>query len=71
VARVAEGRGAPRAQVALAWLAQRDVVTAPIVGVTKLRHIDDAVASLKLELTADEMAALEAPYVAHPVAGFN
>jgi 1-deoxyxylulose-5-phosphate synthase len=71
VARVAEDRGVPRAQVALAWVAQRDVVTAPIVGATKLHHVDDAVASLKLELTADEIAALEAPYVAHPVAGFR
>jgi aryl-alcohol dehydrogenase (NADP+) len=71
VARVAEGRGVPPAQVALAWVVQRDPVTAPIIGATKLHHIDDAVASLKLELTADEIAALEAPYVAHPVAGFN
>jgi aryl-alcohol dehydrogenase (NADP+) len=71
VARVAEGRGVPPAQVALAWVVQQDAVTAPIVGATKLHHIDDAVASLKLELTADEMAALEAPYVAHPVAGFK
>jgi aryl-alcohol dehydrogenase-like predicted oxidoreductase len=71
VARVADARGVPPAQVALAWVVQQDAVTAPIVGATKLHHIDDAVASLKLELTADEMAALEAPYVAHPVAGFK
>jgi len=70
-ARVADARGVPPAQVALAWVVQQDAVTAPIVGATKLHHIDDAVASLKLELTADEMAALEAPYVAHPVAGFK
>jgi aryl-alcohol dehydrogenase-like predicted oxidoreductase len=71
VARVAEGRGVPPAQVALAWVVQQDAVTAPIVGATKLHHVDDAVASLKLELTADEIAALEVPYVAHPVAGFE
>jgi 1-deoxyxylulose-5-phosphate synthase len=71
VARVADARGVPPAQVALAWVVQQDAVTAPIVGATKLHHIDDAVASLKLELTADEMAALEAPYVAHPVGGFK
>jgi 1-deoxyxylulose-5-phosphate synthase len=71
VARVADARAVPPAQVALAWVAQQDAVTAPIVGATKLHHIDDAVASLKLELTADEMAALEAPYVAHPVGGFK
>jgi 1-deoxyxylulose-5-phosphate synthase len=70
-ARVADARGVPPAQVALAWVVQQDAVTAPIVGATKLHHIDDAVASLKLELTADEMAALEAPYVAHPVGGFK
>lgn len=70
VAEVAEQRGVPRAQVALAWLAQKPFVTAPIVGASKLQHLDDAVASLSLNLTAEEIASLEEPYVPHPVVGF-
>ncbi|MGC1210920.1 MAG: aldo/keto reductase [Micromonospora sp.] len=70
VARIAEARGVPRAQVALAWVARNPAVTAPIVGATKPHHLTDAVAALKLELTDGEVAALEAPYVPHPVAGF-
>ena len=70
VARVAEARGVPRAQVALAWVARNPAVTAPIVGATKPHHLTDAVAALELELTDEEVAALEAPYVPHPVAGF-
>ncbi len=70
VAEVAERRGAPRAQVALAWLLSKATVTAPIVGATRLSHVDDAVAALDLELTAEELARLEEPYVPHPVAGF-
>ena len=70
VARIAEARGVPRAQVALAWVARNPAVTAPIVGATKPHHLTDAVAALELELTDEEMAALEAPYVPHPVAGF-
>ncbi len=69
VARVAAARGVPRAQVALAWVLARPVVTAPIVGATKLQHLDDAVAALSLKLTADEIAQLEAPYVPHAVVG--
>jgi 1-deoxyxylulose-5-phosphate synthase len=71
VAEVAEQRGVPRAQVALAWLVQQPAVTAPIVGATKLSHIDDAVAALSVELTAEEIAVLEAPYVPHDIAGFS
>ncbi|MCI2238035.1 aldo/keto reductase [Paenibacillus sp. TRM 82003] len=70
VARVAERRGVPRAQVALAWVARNPVVVAPIVGATKPHHLDDAVAALELELTAEEVAELEAPYEPHEVAGF-
>ncbi|PWU45053.1 alcohol dehydrogenase [Micromonospora globispora] len=70
VARIAEARGVPRAQVALAWVARNPAVTAPIVGATKPHHLTDAVAALALELTDEEVAALEAPYVPHPVAGF-
>jgi aryl-alcohol dehydrogenase-like predicted oxidoreductase len=71
VREVAEKRGVPRAQVALAWLAQQDVVTAPIVGARRPEHLEDAVAALTLELTPEEMATLEEPYVAQPVAGFR
>ena len=70
VAAVAEARGISRAQVALAWVLQQPVVTAPIVGATKPHHLDDAVAALDVTLTDDEVAALEAPYTPHPVAGF-
>jgi 1-deoxyxylulose-5-phosphate synthase len=74
VARVGElskTRGVPRAQVALAWLLQKNGVTAPIVGASKPRHLDDAVAALSLRLSADEIAKLEAPYVPHPIVGFQ
>jgi len=66
---VAAERGEPAARVALAWLMSRPAVTAPIVGATKLRHLDDAIAAVELELSAEEIAALEAPYKAHPVKG--
>ncbi|NDV86018.1 aldo/keto reductase [Aurantimonas aggregata] len=71
VGTVAAARGVPRAQVALAWVRQKPGVTAPIVGATKMQHLDDAVAALEIELSADEIAALEAPYVPRPVAGFR
>jgi 1-deoxyxylulose-5-phosphate synthase len=70
VARVAEARGIPRAQVALAWVASNPVVTAPIVGVTKPEQLNDAVASLDVVLTAEEIATLEADYVPHAPEGF-
>jgi aryl-alcohol dehydrogenase-like predicted oxidoreductase len=68
---VAETRGVPTAQVALAWLLARPGVTAPIVGATKLRHLQDAVASVDLTLTADELEMLEEPYVPHAIAGHS
>jgi aryl-alcohol dehydrogenase (NADP+) len=71
VADVAAARGVPRAQVALAWLLSKPVVTAPLVGVTKIGHIDDAVAALDLALTDDEVASLEEPYSPRPIAGFQ
>ena len=70
VAKVAAGRGVPPAQVALAWLVANPVITAPIIGATQPHHIDDAVASLAIELTGEEKAALERHYTPHPVAGF-
>jgi 1-deoxyxylulose-5-phosphate synthase len=68
---VANERGEPPARVALAWLLSKPAVTAPIVGATKLRHLDDAIAAAEIELGADEVAILEAPYRAHPVKGME
>jgi len=70
VTEIAAARGIPRAQVALAWLLTKPVITAPIVGATKLHHLDDALASVNVKLSADEVASLEAPYVPHAVVGF-
>jgi aryl-alcohol dehydrogenase-like predicted oxidoreductase len=69
VAEVAAERGVAPAQVALAWLLHRPGVTAPIVGATKLAHLEDAVAAEGLELSPEEMQRLEAPYVPHGVLG--
>ena len=69
VRKVAEQRGVPPAQIALAWLLAQPAVAAPIVGATKERHLDDAIAALDIELSEDEQAALEAPYQPHPVKG--
>ena len=71
VAQVAAARGIPRAQVALAWLLAKPVITAPIVGATKLQHLDDALASVRVRLSEDEMALVEEPYVPHAVVGFD
>jgi aryl-alcohol dehydrogenase (NADP+) len=67
VAEVAAKHGVPRAQVALAWLLSNPTVTAPIVGATKVGHLDDAVAAVDLELDAAEIAFLEEPYQPHTV----
>lgn len=69
VAQVAAARGVPRAQVALAWLLRQPAVTSPIIGVTKPQHLSDAVAAVDLDLTADEIESLEAPYQPRPIAG--
>jgi aryl-alcohol dehydrogenase-like predicted oxidoreductase len=66
---IAKARGVPPAQVALAWLCQKPGVVAPIVGASKPRHLEDALAALDLKLTEAETTALEAPYQPHPVAG--
>jgi len=66
---VAAPRGVPAAQVALAWLLHKPGVTAPIVGATKLEHLEDALAAEQLALSADEIAQLEEPYVPHAVSG--
>ncbi|MGH7616482.1 MAG: aldo/keto reductase, partial [Gemmatimonadaceae bacterium] len=62
VERVANERGISMAQVALAWLLSKPEVTAPIVGATTLSHLEGAIGALEIKLTADEIAALEAPY---------
>ena len=68
---VAAERGLPPARIALAWLLGRPGVTAPIVGATKPRHLEDAVAAVDLTLSEDEVARLEAPYRPHPVLGHH
>ena len=70
VARIAADRGVSRAQVALAWVLAQEAVTAPIVGATKEHHLDDAIAATGLELSDDELDALEADYVPHRPTGF-
>jgi aryl-alcohol dehydrogenase-like predicted oxidoreductase len=69
VRELAERHDVPRAQVALAWLLGKSVVTAPIVGASKPHHLEDAVAALELSLSADEVSWLEEGYVPHPILG--
>ncbi|GJE16554.1 aldo/keto reductase [Methylobacterium marchantiae] len=71
VAEIAASRGVSRAQVALAWVIQKPIVTSPIIGASKPAHLTDAVAALDLALTADEISALESLYTPHPVVGFQ
>jgi 1-deoxyxylulose-5-phosphate synthase len=70
VQQVAEARGVPMAQVAMAWVLRNPVVDAPIIGATKPHHLTDAVAAVDLELTDAEAAALEQPYAVRPAGGF-
>ncbi len=69
VASIAEQRGVPRAQIALAWLLQKEPVTSPIIGTTKMSHLEDGLAALSVKLTPEEITFLEEPYVPHPVVG--
>jgi aryl-alcohol dehydrogenase-like predicted oxidoreductase len=68
---LSKARKLPHAQVALAWLLAKDLVTAPIVGATKMEHLETAVGALGVRLSEEEVTALEASYVTHPIAGFN
>jgi aryl-alcohol dehydrogenase-like predicted oxidoreductase len=68
---LAKTRKVPRAHVALAWLLQKQGVTSPIIGATKMHHLEDAVGSLELTLSPEEVRSLESPYVPHPVAGIG
>ena len=69
VGELAARHGVPRSHIALAWLLQKEPVTAPIVGATKLSHVEDAAAALSVRLSPEEVALLEEPYVPHPVVG--
>ena len=69
VGEVAAARGVASAQIALAWLLHKPGVTAPIVGATKIEHLEDAIAAERLSLSADEIVGLEEPYVPHEVSG--
>lgn len=71
VSDVAEARGLPMAQVALAWMLSKPVVTAPIIGATKPHHLDDAVAAVSVKLTPEEVQQLEEAYLPHPVVGYS
>jgi len=71
VQRLSEARGTPMAQVALAWMLAKPEVSAPIIGASKVSHVEDAVAALSVALSAEERAALEAEYIPHAVAGFG
>jgi aryl-alcohol dehydrogenase-like predicted oxidoreductase len=68
---VAAERGVAPAQLALAWMLHKPGITAPIVGATKLEHLEDALAAAELEVSGDEIARLEEPYVPHPVIGHS
>jgi aryl-alcohol dehydrogenase-like predicted oxidoreductase len=70
VSDVAVARGLPMAQVTLAWMLSKPVITAPIIGATRPHHLDDAVASLSVQLTTDEIQHLEEAYQPHPILGY-
>jgi aryl-alcohol dehydrogenase-like predicted oxidoreductase len=71
LADLAKKRGVPMAQLAMAWLLHKPVITAPIVGATKPHHLDDAVAAVSIKLSPEEMKSLEELYRPHEVAGFS
>ncbi len=71
VSELAETRGLPMAQVALAWMLSKPIVTAPIIGATKPHHLEDAVAALSVQLTPEEVQQLEEAYRPHPIIGFS
>ncbi|WP_342422767.1 aldo/keto reductase [Paenibacillus sp. FSL E2-0178] len=70
VKEIAEERGLPRAQVALAWVLQKKPVTAPIVGATSMSHLEDAAAAVSVTLSPEDVLRLEEPYIPHPVMGY-
>ena len=71
VSRIAAARGISRAQVSLAWMLSKPTISSPIIGASKIGHLEDAVAAVSLKLDASEIQELEAPYVPHRIAGFS
>lgn len=71
LAEIAEKHGVPRAHIALAWLLHKEPVVAPVIGATKISHLESAVESLSIKLTPEEIAFMEEPYVPHQVVGPN
>jgi 1-deoxyxylulose-5-phosphate synthase len=71
LATIAEKRGVPRVQIALAWLLQKKPVTIPIIGVTKISHLENTVPSISIKLTPEEISFMEEPYVPHRIVGHN
>ena len=71
VGKIAEDHGVPRAQIALAWILSKHVVTAPIIGASRAAHLEDAVAALQVKLSIEEIAELEMAYVPHEATGFK
>ncbi|WP_299094278.1 aldo/keto reductase [uncultured Metabacillus sp.] len=71
VAEIAEKHGVPRIHIALAWLLQKETVTAPIIGATKISHLEDAVGALSVTLTPEDIKRLEEPYVPHQIVGYK
>ena len=69
IAELAQKHGVPRVHIALAWLLQKEPVTAPIIGATKISHLEDAVGALSVKLSQEEVAYLEEPYVPHRIVG--
>lgn len=71
VGKISEARSIPRAQIALAWLLSKSVVTSPIIGASKPHHLEDAVTALEVQLSPDEITSLEEPYIPHAISGFS
>ena len=69
VAEIAQKYGVPRVHIALAWLLQKEPVTAPIIGATKISHLEDAAGALTVKLTPEDVRHLEEPYVPHRIVG--
>jgi len=69
VAETAEKYGVPMAHIALAWMLHKEPVVAPVIGATKISHLESAVESLSVRLTPEDIAYLEEPYVPHPIVG--
>ena len=71
VAEIAEKYGVPRVHIALAWLLQKEPVTAPIIGATKITHLEDAIGALSVKLTQEDVTYLEELYVPHRIVGYQ